>query len=65
MRTRKTPLTAKQYIDLCQAKRNRAACRRLDIRDAIVRGLWVTAAIVGLCIVTGNLIQALLLFAAN
>lgn len=59
---RRKPFTASQYIQHCQAKRDRIACARIDFREACFRTGLIFTALVLLSIVAGGLIQSLLLF---
>lgn len=60
---RRVPFTAKQYVDECQAKNNRAACARIDFRAACFRLLCYSALAIGFSIAGGCLIQFSILLA--
>lgn len=60
---RRVPFTAKQYVDECQAKENRAACARIDFAEASFRLLCYSALTLGACAVAGGFIQIAILLA--
>jgi hypothetical protein len=37
---RRKPLTAAQYLFACESRRNARACRRIDAKEAAIRGAW-------------------------
>lgn len=60
---RRVPFTAQQYIDHCTARTNRAACARIDFREACFRLLCYSALTLGACAVAGGFIQIAVLLA--
>lgn len=55
------PLTAMQYLDRNQARRNRHACAMIELREAAFRWTCYLVATVSLCGALGNLIHAIIL----
>ena len=58
---RRKPFTAQQYINHCEARKNRIACARLDFRDACIRTAWILAALILLSIAAGGAIHSAIL----
>lgn len=56
--TNSHPLSARAYLAKCENRANRAACARLDFRDACIRFAWISLAAIALCVVAGGLIHS-------
>lgn len=56
------PLTAAQYIARNTARRNKAACKRIELKECAFRTVCYTLAIAGVVVAGGNFIAAILLF---
>lgn len=62
---RKKPLTASQYVQQCQARRDSAACRRIDRNECIIRAVWIGLAISACGVCLAGLIHSALPFIPN
>jgi len=58
------PFTAAQYIRECDARRNTAACRRIDLAESLFRGFCFVLMGIATATVVAGLIHLVILFNA-